>query len=640
VGRWREISWRTGAAAVLALVVAGGGLAFWRVQSVLRSAANEVAAEHRLSLQVRTYLPAANPGFEWVGTPGDVVRAASFQGYLYLAGATGLLEYDEAGILQRQFRAGQELPPSPVVDLATGVLADSREPELLLATAAEGVLAFNGRQFRQIRPDDEKLRRLSALLVGSSGRLLLGTVSKGVLLYDGRRLAPLHASLSDIPVTALAGTESDLWVGTRDRGVLHWHAGGAETFSEEAGLPDRQVLSLATHGNKTYVGTPVGTAEFEDGHFVGVLASGAFALSLWATDDRLLIGTLDQGLMTVALSRRHMPTSNSGLGNLQDVRQIVALGDAAYAVTRSGVYAINGSSNRPLIAPPPTGNLTDRNIAALATDQHGQLWVGYFDRGLDLLRANGSLAVHVENEHVFCVNRIVPDAKEDRVHVATANGLVEMDASGAVRQVLTRSDGLIADHVTDAVAYRGGLAVATPAGLTFLDATGPHSLYAFHGLVNNHVYTLAAADDELLAGTLGGISVLEKGDVRSNYTAGVSGLKHNWVTALVRVGEEWMVGTYGAGVLRLRPDGRFAAMDRATAALEINPNAMLVTPQHVLAGTLGRGLLVYDRSNSRWDFIEAGLPSRNVTALAVRDGVIYVGTDNGLVRITENNLHP
>jgi ligand-binding sensor domain-containing protein len=67
----------------------------------------------------------------------------------------------------------------------------------------------------------------------------------------------------------------------------------------------------------------------------------------------------------------------------------------------------------------------------------------------------------------------------------------------------------------------------------------------------------------------------------------------------------------------------------------INPNAMLVTPTKVYAGTLGRGLWIYDRGTERWSAWTAGLPSWNVTALASDGAHIYVGTDNGLVSIQQ-----
>jgi ligand-binding sensor domain-containing protein len=289
---------------------------------------------------------------------------------------------------------------------------------------------------------------------------------------------------------------------------------------------------------------------------------------------------------------------------------------------------------------PGAAVLNDRNVSALATDSKGRLWVGYFDRGLDRLESDHGPAVHIENEHVFCVNRILPNAKDGTIDVATANGLVRFDTAGNQEQVLTRADGLIADHVTDVVSYQDGLALATPAGLTFLDASGARSLYAFQGLVNNHVYALGVSGDELMAGTLGGLSQLEKGDVQVSYTTATPGLKHNWITAVVPVGSEWMIGTYGAGVLELDRSGHFHSFEIGTGQFEINPNAMLVTASHVFAGTLGQGLYVYERAAERWFAVEQGLPSANVTALAVANGYLYVGTDNGLVRVQEQKLHP
>jgi ligand-binding sensor domain-containing protein len=321
------------------------------------------------------------------------------------------------------------------------------------------------------------------------------------------------------------------------------------------------------------------------------------------------------------------------------VRQIFTSGDAVFAVARNGLYRMNPRAfawQRVLDA----GNavLSDRNISALAADASGRLWIGYFDRGLDLLGSDNRVT-HVEDEHVFCVNRILPDAKAGTIDVATANGLVRFDSAGSEQQVLTRADGLISDHVTDIAAYRDGLALATPAGLTFLDATGARSMYAFHGLVNNHVYALGVSGDELMAGTLGGLSLLNKGDVEANYTTTTSNLKHNWITAVVPVGSEWMVGTYGAGILGLDRSSHFHSFEIGSGPFEVNPNAMLVTSAYVLAGTLGQGLYLYDRQSARWSVIRDGLPSSNVTALTAANGYIYVGTDNGLVRIPEQKLH-
>jgi ligand-binding sensor domain-containing protein len=69
--------------------------------------------------------------------------------------------------------------------------------------------------------------------------------------------------------------------------------------------------------------------------------------------------------------------------------------------------------------------------------------------------------------------------------------------------------------------------------------------------------------------------------------------------------------------------------------LVVNPNALAVSATRVYAGSLADGLYVYERARKRWSRAVVGLPSLNVTAIAVAGGYLYAGTDNGLVRISE-----
>jgi ligand-binding sensor domain-containing protein len=163
-------------------------------------------------------------------------------------------------------------------------------------------------------------------------------------------------------------------------------------------------------------------------------------------------------------------------------------------------------------------------------------------------------------------------------------------------------------------------------------------MYAFQGLVNNHVYALGSRGDWLLVGTLGGLSQISGGAVQRNITTGNSGLEANWITALVPVGGDWLAGTYGGGIVRMDAAGRVTATDTTTRGTVVNPGAMVADGQMVLAGTLGKGLLVGDASGTRWKTVTVGLPSSNVTALALVKGTVYVGTDNGLVKIAEGRL--
>lgn len=650
--------------AVAALLLGSAAFFTLHVQHLLRDTRARVASEGQFPFDFRQYAKIENPGFEPLAAPNAYQAGAVFQGKLYLAGAGGLSEFSSLEAPPKIFRTGLDLPPAPIVQMTIGLLRGDASPRLILAASGEGVLWFDGGTFRQLRPRSAAAREVTALLPLASGDLLLGTRELGLLVFDGKSLTEFHPALANLNVTALAGDEGDFWVGTRNQGVFHWHAGQINSFDGGSGLPDPQVEAIALGPGKAYVGTPMGVEEFETSTGKArpsrTVVPGFFAHALAINGGSLAVASIDQGVREVALLRGRQPPSGrteAGSGEAAKGESIEAetffsssQNEGLYAVGPKGVFRKTRSGQWTRVLQVASSPLSDRNIAALGFAPDGRLWIGYFDHGVDILnpddgKEDSHHGEHIEDDNVFCVNRILADPLRNTMDVATANGLALFDTSGRERQVLLRRDGLIADQVTDISFTRNGTVVATPAGLSFIDASGTQSIYAFHGLVNNHVYTLAATPrgNGLLAGTLGGISLLDAQTVRRNLTAANSGLKHNWTTAIVAVDDGWFVGTYGAGIMRLDSAGHFAAMDGVGAPMEINPNAMLVTPAHVFAGSLGNGLWVYtrggaDRAGGRWSRIAAGLPSLNVTALAEHNGRIYVGTDNGVVRIAEERL--
>jgi ligand-binding sensor domain-containing protein len=616
------------------------GWALTRARDSVTLATAQVKNDHQFQFRTVVLDRPVPAGFEPISSSSQLSDAVLFHGQLYICGPSGLLAFDLHGTLIAQYRPGMELPSAPLVRMATAALSDSLGPQLWIATGGEGLLQFDGRTFRQIRPDDAGARALTSVLPLTTGRVLLGSETSGVLAWDGQSLTPLHPALSGEHITALAGSEADLWVGTIDHGLLHWYAGQLDRFTEGSGLPDPRVLSLAIAGQRVFAGTPLGIAEFQDGRFTRVLAAGTFANTLLAHDETLSVGTLEKGVIDVPITaERARPRNPDASTELGSVERLLRFEDHTYALTGTGLYerspkAVGWISVLDL----PGSRLTDRNISALNVDRSGNLWVGYFDRGLDILHPGLDRKTHFEDEHVFCVNRIAMDDDNSVTAVGTANGLVLFDASQHQRRVMTKADGLIASNVSDVILRPGAMSVATPAGITTVGQSETTSLYAFHGLVNNHVYALAASGSRLLAGTLGGLSMLDSGVVTASYTTGNSGLKHNWITSIVGVDNDWFLGTYGAGVLKLDSIGRWTSFPDLKGALVINPNAMTVTARAVYAGTLGKGLAVYNRASDRWVRITTGLPSLNVTALATAQGYIYLGTDNGLVRIQESQV--
>ena len=623
---------------LLSVLLVAVALVFWRASRVREEAAAEVRARSELPYRVVPVDRVVSPAVEPVSANPGFRDVAAYKEMIAVSARAGLFLYDRNGALTRTYRSGIELPPAELGGVSVGIAGSSGEPELFIATRGEGLLAFDGARFRQILPDDSGLRVVTAVLVLGSGRVLLGTQRQGLLVFDGRNLAPFHARLKNAHITALAGTDGDLWIGTLENGVFHYHGGELEELLPA--LPDPQILSLASADGAAFVGTPLGVVEFRDGRRLRTLAEGFFARSVAPHGDALYVGTEDEGIVRVPLAARPPARTDSPETGIpaEAILRFANLEGDLYAIGENAIYRYDGAPRHwqgVLTAGPAV--MSDRNVAALALSA-GRLWIGYFDRGLDVVDAGLVQATHQEDDTLYCINRIVDDAEGARTAVATANGLVLFDSSGRARQVMGRKDGLLSDHVTDVAFREGGMVVATPAGLSFVDRTGVRSLYVFHGLVNNHVYSVAAYGRQTVAGTLGGLSVLEDDSVRVNYTTANSHLKHNWITALVRAGGEWFAGTYGAGVLRLDGLGEWHTFPGMPEGVVVNPNAMVASGDRVYAGSLANGLLLYDRQLGRWTTTTMGLPSKNVTALAAGGGYLYAGTDNGLVRISEGGL--
>jgi ligand-binding sensor domain-containing protein len=528
------------------------------------------------------------------------------------------------------------LPPYSLTSLV--VRRGVGNPQLWIGTDGAGALIYQGGSFEQLLPENFAARKVSTLLALENGRVFLGTVSAGVYTSDGKTLSLLNPVFQNAKITALGGNEDAVWIGTRDSGVWAWRAGTATNFQRE--LPDRQILSLLVNGSETWVGTPLGVAEFSNDNFQRSLAEGAFARSLAFQSNGLWIGTLDSGALKVSLPGSGVRAHQGSAALLPgiEIRQFVNVGKDLFALTPTALFALPSGKELKLES---AFELTDNHISSLFADAQNKLWIGYFDRGLDIVPLSGKLkSRHVENDLVFCVNRIKEDPRKGNIAVATANGLGLFDSSGELRQVLNRKSGLIADQVSDVLFARNQMVIATAAGLSFTGSGSVSSLSGFQGLVNNHVYTLAAGGVLLMAGTLGGISLLRDGRVQSSLTTANSSLRENWITASAASDDAFYLGTYGSGVIRLEANSTLTYYrDFAKRRVEINPNALLVTSKAVLAGTAGNGLAVLTRGEERWRLIRDGFPSLNITAVGERNGVLYIGSDNGVVSIQEQNLH-
>ena len=133
-------------AAVLAAGAAVmGGRALWRAGASLGDARARVQAEGHLRFTSRPLTAVLPAGLESMGAPAVFSDAQIYQGHLFIAGPAGLAEYDTNGAVANRYAVGTQLPSAPVTALAVGLAGDSPAPELWIATAGEGLVAYDGR---------------------------------------------------------------------------------------------------------------------------------------------------------------------------------------------------------------------------------------------------------------------------------------------------------------------------------------------------------------------------------------------------------------------------------------------------------------------------------------------------------------
>ena len=647
----------------LLLILALGAAIVFRVHHALTRARQSVSNQGRLAFSLHTLnmQQIQNANFELVASEPDFTSGAFLAGSLYLAGPTGLTIVAADGSPRLTLHTGFELPVAPIISAVSGRPRGANAPQLLLATSGAGLLLLEPDPsgtptLRQLLPENPEARNLTAVAALPTGDLLLGTRNQGVLLYNGDSLLPLRFSLpainpSSLQITALLAVDaSSFLIGTRNAGVFYSHAGTVDQISTVSGLPDNEIESivLSPASMHAFVGTPIGTAELDLSaqpvHMLRTLGKDLFSHVLTVDEHQLSIGTLDEGIQPLPLDGQphlrgiSLPLIPSAAAPKR-IDAFLSAPGALYTLADGHLLRRSRDGWTASLAPSFPA-LTDRNVSALAFAPDGTLYIGYFDHGIDLLSPDGVIR-HLEDDHLFCINRLTLDPDRQTMAAATADGLVLFDTHGTPRQSLTRRDGLISDHITDVAFTPSGTVLATPSGITFLGPAGAESLYAFQGLVNNHVYALASSG-QLLAGTLGGISVLYGEKIQRNLTISNSTLKHNWITALLPLPDHrFLVGTYGAGLITLDSQDHFSPVElpaNAPRDLVINPNSIVSTSTHIYAGTLDHGMLVYSNTTGRWSCITAGLPSLNVTAFAARNGQIYIGTENGLVRMAEASL--
>ena len=630
---------------VLLLIVVLAGA--WRV----KQQADQQLAEERARHEKQNLIPFEQKLFKSISSKAiqiwqnhQTARAiVRFNDSYFVASDGGLIELDRTGKLVRHYTVLDGLPESDLLSLAVF------NSKLFIGTRTQGLVEFDGSQFRGFSWTDRTSQSIGALLA-DEGRLLIGTRAGGLIAFDGRQFKELtagteHKRLLEINLLGKDGTR--LFVGTFADGLWIDEADRWSHFTTEDGLLSNRIVGVAVANQNLFVATDFGLAVApiaESGFLTLVTLPSLSSMAL--TADSLVLSK-DNGETfslrsdrEISASRQVTPLRWTRAGNSTGTR-LIALDNSLWLLSEEGLYRSDLDHADAFVAwgqPDRNRTLTSNLVSALTIDSQARVWAGNFRRGIDVLSSQGTQLAHMESETNREINSLSKD--QSTILAASSAGLLRFDSKLRNTEQWSTKDGLLSNAVLQVARWDVDgentrnplLAFATSKGLS-LGARGKlRGLTTVQGLPSNSLYAVLVQDRKTYLGTLGGLAVVEDGRVSQVFKDTNSKLTTNWVTALCAVGPRIFVGTYGGGLFELNGSGDLRSFASEIGRAVVNPNAMWSDGSRLFVGTLD-GALVFEPSSQQWTQVKSELPSRNVLSITGSNGYVYFGTTGGIARI-------
>ncbi len=573
---------------------------------------------------------APNRNARLIHAPYVVRDVALFQDNIFAATSNGLVVFGTDG---RQLEHWTPLEGFPSTDLTALAVLNG---VLWIGTNDAGLVRHKNKTWTHFLPSQQEHRSILSLLATVQGTLFAGT-GAGILTFEDDQFTQFLPALQKQRITSLAGNNHHLCIGTFSNGLFNYEAGVLDQYTAASGLQDSYVTQVRLEAEVCYVSTASGLQVLEGKKF-RLIAKNLFVTSFAIEAPILWVATRDRGVIPFNTQRSAAPVARTSALQRRSPTVIRKLDSTLLASTASEILYLEGKEWRPWKSAfqpahrcqcigPSCARATAKCGSAISIE----VWTSF--------QPSGDSVTHWADESLFCINHISEDLT-GRVYVSTANGLVIFQPNRS-RKVYRMEDGLLSDRVMQTLPLDPegkAIAIATTQGFTLKEGESMKSIYAFHGLVNNHIYTMAAEGGQIYLGTLGGISRVNKMQVTESWTQMDSGLKRNWVNALISIDKQLFVGTYGSGIQIRTENGEWRDFPALPDDLEINPNALYYNGTHLFCGTLDRGFFVYDTKDGSWKNVTQPLPSLNVTTFAADKDFLYVGTDRGLLQMKYDDI--
>jgi len=479
----------------------------------------------------------------------------------------------------------------------------------------------------------------------------------------------LEAALDGPPIRTIATFAGETWVGTRDAGVyrvvedkleavrivggstdrhlrIHdlapfdgaWVAATAQGLLRQnettelspwsdSGVGEAIVWSLAVDGDDLWMGTIGGLFHRERGHVVRIDPS----------DTRDVEINLD-GIEIAAIGVGVHRYSRNGMDRGIDASSenlpvgIDQLGSRRCVATQDGLWLGSGSHGSFMLRK----GLPSRDVSAMAWDPHARrMWIGTFDRGVAV--GDGTTWTPVASADLdpqINVIALQPTSGDTIAWIGTARGLYRV--SGDDIQHWSVKDGLPHHHVQALHVRRNGdVVVGTTTGFVIIHGSAVEQDIYRKRPPGWAVWSIAeTADETLYLGTTQGLFRYPKEGSWERYSMLDGILPDNWVTAVTSHDDQLWVGTYAAGVARLRITPEGLTEPRHFGGGRINPGGLSIVDDQLYASTM-TGLARLPANPLGWESLAGAAPGLDVKGIVVAEGEWWVASRRGIGRHRE-----
>lgn len=235
-----------------------------------------------------------------------------------------------------------------------------------------------------------------------------------------------------------------IWMGTRGGGLSRFDGIKFRNYSVRDGLLNNYVLSLyEDYKGNIWIGTDIGLSKFNGKEFENFNLGAEVRCIVAVDSNRYLLGT-QNGILRFDGKTSDLFGTNEG-GFTQAVNCLLKDKDTLWVATHNGLYKIQGLDLAKHYS--RHDGLKSNIIQSLEKDTAGNLWIGTYGGGINLLSNGKFLDIDKENKLRGKIIFSIQQANTDMWLATYDAGVARFSLKDSTFTYMDESDGLSNNHI-------------------------------------------------------------------------------------------------------------------------------------------------------------------------------------------------